>query len=266
MQSYLFAWNPNNWEWKEDDLTKTILKVASSGSANDSWSCGNRRMLARGSRFFLIRLGKDPRGIVGSGKTTSEPTLGAHWDPQLRSQNRKALYVDLEFDFLSKEPLITWRELQQPPYSGMRWGIQASGISLPPLIADAIEGLWARRTLGNDPLLPDEISSDESFPEGAQRTVLVNAYERNPQARAACIAYFGLRCAVCDILLEERYGDVAAGFIHVHHIVPLSKITRQYRVNPKRDLRPVCPNCHSIIHLAPAPFSIEEARRLVRRR
>lgn len=265
MATFLFAWNPKKWDWKEGDLTKQILKVAKTGSANDSWSCGNRKDLPVGSRFFLIRLGQEPKGIVGSGQTTSEPAFGPHWEPALRRQGKEALYVDLKFDFLSKEPLVDWEELQETPYSTVSWGIQASGVLLPDSVTDALEQLWNRRTGGSDPLLPEEIPSSQGFAEGTQKTVLVNAHERNPQARAACIAHFGLRCTVCDMLLEERYGSIAAGFIHVHHIVPLAKVGPGYIVNPKKDLRPVCPNCHAVIHKRQPPLSVEAARRLIRR-
>jgi len=264
MATFLFAWNPRKWEWKEDELTRQILKVATTGSADDSWSCGNRRDLPVGSRFFLIRLGKEPKGIVGSGQTIAEPELGPHWDAALKRQGKEALYVDLKFDFLSKEPLIEWEELKKAPYSAVSWGIQASGVLLPDHVAEELERLWHRRTGGADPMLPEELQA-RNYAEGVRKTVSVNAYERNPQARAACVAYFGLRCSVCDLLLEDRYGSIAAGFIHVHHIFPLSGVGPHYRVNPKKDLRPVCPNCHAIIHRRQPPLSVAEARRLVRR-
>ena len=265
MATFLFAWNPKKWEWKEDELTKQVLTVASTGSAEDSWSCGNRKDLPIGSRFFLIRLGEEPKGIIGSGKTISSPELRSHWDATLKRQGKNALYVDIKFDFLSKEPLVTWGELQEFPYSNVSWGIQASGVLLPDTVADELEKLWHRRTGGADPILPEELPLGESYPEGARKTVSVNAYERNPQARAACLAHFGLRCSVCNLLLEECYGAIAAGFIHVHHVVPLSEVGSTYRVNPKKDLRPVCPNCHAVIHRREPALSVAEARRLVRK-
>lgn len=216
-------------------------------------------------RFFLIRLGKEPRGIVGSGLTISEPAFGRHWDLELQRRGKEALYVELRFDFLSKEPLVSWEELREPPLSGVSWGIQASGVLLRDSVAHPLDELWARRTAGDDPIFPEEISSRASFPERTKKQISVNAYERNPQARAACIAHFGLQCSVCDILLEECYGPIAAGFIHVHHVTLLSKVTPGYRVNPKKDLRPVCPNCHAVIHRRVPPLSIEEARNLIRR-
>src|SRR5262245_21107838 len=157
MSTFLFAWNPKKWDWKEGDLMEKILTVAATGSAEDSWSCGNRKELPVGSRFFLIRLGKDPKGIVGSGLTTTDPELRPHWDPALRRQGKEALYVYLKFDFLSKEPLITWGELQNSPFSNVRWGVQASGVLLPESITEEFEQLWARRTGGTDPILPEEL-------------------------------------------------------------------------------------------------------------
>lgn len=265
MATFLFAWNPKKWDWKEGELTKQILKVAGTGSAEDSWSCGNRKDLPVGSRFFLIRLGKDPKGIVGSGRTTSNPAYGPHWDTALKSQGKEALYVELKFNFLSKEPLIAWHELQGSHFSSVAWGIQASGVLLPDTVANTLEKLWHRRISGADPILPDELHPNESYAEGVRKSVSLNAYERNPQARAACLAHFGLRCSVCDLLLEERYGSIASGFIHVHHTVPLSEVGPNYRVNPQKDLRPVCPNCHAVIHRRKPPLSVAEARRLIRK-
>lgn len=265
MATFLFAWNPKKWEWSEDQLRQQILRVATTGSAEDRWSCGNRRDLPAGSRFFLIRLGTEPKGIVGSGQTESEPELRPHWNAALARLGKEALYVDLRFDFLSKEPPIPWDELQEPPYSDVSWGIQASGVLLSERVSDGLEQLWTRRISGADPLFPEELPTGGSYPEGAHKTVCTNAYERSPQARAACIAHRGPRCRVCDLLLEDRYGSIAAGFTHVHHVVPLSKVGPDYRVDPTKDLVPVCPNCHAIIHLREPPLTVVKARRLLKR-
>ncbi|WP_409564102.1 HNH endonuclease [Methylobacterium sp. J-068] len=64
---------------------------------------------------------------------------------------------------------------------------------------------------------------------------------------------------------EETYGSSVKGFIHVHHIKPLSYIGKQYKVNPLTDLRPVCPNCHAVIHANGKVLSVTKARALMRR-
>ena len=110
---------------------------------------------------------------------------------------------------------------------------------------------------------PDEIPDDPTYPEGAKTSVTVNRYERNSEARQKCIEHYGLRCCACDFDFEERYGPRGAGFIHVHHLIPLSTIGQAYAVDPVRDLRPVCPNCHAMIHLGQQPLSIEELRQFL---
>ena len=113
------------------------------------------------------------------------------------------------------------------------------------------------------PLTVGEEEPGERFSEGQVTQLLVNAYERNPQARTACIAHYGARCYVCRIDFGERYGPTVKGFIHVHHLCPLSSIGQEYAVDPVADLRPVCPNCHAVIHSRKPPYSIEEVRRML---
>ena len=110
---------------------------------------------------------------------------------------------------------------------------------------------------------PDDLDETQTYAEGAKQWVLVNKYERDRRARAACIKFHGLRCIVCGFDFEAQYGPAGADRIHVHHITPISKMGKP-PVNPKTDLRPVCPNCHTIIHPSPhRTLTIAQAKRLV---
>jgi 5-methylcytosine-specific restriction enzyme A len=100
--------------------------------------------------------------------------------------------------------------------------------------------------------------------EGATMPVMVNAYERDPDARAACIAHYGICCLVCGFDFEAQYGERGKGMIDVHHVKPLAEVGQGYKVDPIEDLRPVCPNCHTIIHRGNEPLSMAEASALVR--
>lgn len=97
-----------------------------------------------------------------------------------------------------------------------------------------------------DNLYPEEVSNE--LKEGSKKTIIVNSYERNLKARSECIKEYGVSCNVCGFNFEETYGKRGKGFIHVHHIVPISDIGDEYQVDPIRDLRPVCPNCHAMLH------------------
>jgi predicted HNH restriction endonuclease len=93
--------------------------------------------------------------------------------------------------------------------------------------------------------------------------VTVNAYERNPEARRQCIAAYGAACCICGFLFGAVYGPEAEGYIHVHHLRPLSDIGGEYVVDPVEDLRPVCANCHAVLHLGGRCRSIDEVRQLL---
>jgi 5-methylcytosine-specific restriction protein A len=111
-------------------------------------------------------------------------------------------------------------------------------------------------------IFPEEIPASVHF-EGAARKIRVNAYERNPLARKLCLEVYGCSCVVCGFNFEKTFGQFAAGYIHVHHLVPLSKIEQSYEIAPVRDLRPVCPNCHAAIHMGGIVRSIEEIKELL---
>jgi len=111
---------------------------------------------------------------------------------------------------------------------------------------------------------PDEIPEPKLYSEGISRTVSVNVFERSKAARQKCIEHHGLDCFVCGFNFEKSYGEAGAGIIHVHHIKSLAEIDRTYKVDPVRDLRPVCPNCHAVIHSSEIPLSIEKARSIVK--
>jgi len=85
--------------------------------------------------------------------------------------------------------------------------------------------------------------------EGALIPVLVNRFERDSKAREECINHYGCKCQVCGFDFGSTYGaDIGNDFIHVHHLVQLSKIKKAYIVKPRKDLIPVCPNCHAMLH------------------
>jgi 5-methylcytosine-specific restriction endonuclease McrA len=125
-------------------------------------------------------------------------------------------------------------------------------------VARMIEELRAARSF-----LPEEIAEPTLYVEGASRQVSVNAYERNPEARRRCIEHYGTKCCICGVSFGAVYGAEAEGYIHVHHIRPLSEVGGEYVVDPVEDLRPVCPNCHAVLHLGGRCRTIDEVRQLL---
>jgi len=111
--------------------------------------------------------------------------------------------------------------------------------------------------------LSEEVAESPTLYEGAVRQVTINAYERNPEARRRCITAHGTTCCICGFSFGAGYGPEAEGYIHVHHVRPLSEIGGKYVADPVEDLCPVCPNCHAVLHMGGGCRSIEEVQQLL---
>jgi 5-methylcytosine-specific restriction protein A len=101
-----------------------------------------------------------------------------------------------------------------------------------------------------------DINEQETYHEGHVRSVMVDIYERSSIARGKCIEHHGSSCLICGLNFGEKYGELGEGFIHIHHLIPLHTIQKDYVVDYKRDLIPVCPNCHAMIHRIPGGESM----------
>ncbi len=88
-------------------------------------------------------------------------------------------------------------------------------------------------------------------------------YERNPEARLACVAHYGYTCVACETNMQAVYGEIAREFIHVHHLNQISEAGGTREVDPVKDLVPLCPNCHSVAHRREPPFSVDELRKFI---
>lgn len=130
---------------------------------------------------------------------------------------------------------------------------------------------WTRRfvaaLLAIAPLEAQETPSGEAlegFREGAAKVTRTVRYERDRRNRTAAIAIHGTACLACGLEFGSVYGEVADGFIEVHHTVPLAKVGEGYIVNPAKDLVPLCPNCHAVAHRRDPPFTVDEITELLR--
>ena len=116
--------------------------------------------------------------------------------------------------------------------------------------------------------VPDDsgvLDLDKSYIEGRLFPAFTTRHERDPAARRACIEIHGASCAVCGFNFEDVYGEHGRGFIHVHHLTPLADSDGPNPVDPAEDLRPVCPNCHYMLHRNEELLSPEELKSILQR-
>lgn len=104
--------------------------------------------------------------------------------------------------------------------------------------------------------------NDVIVTEGKILTVLSTRFERSRALRDQCLAHFGHGCQGCGLIMSKRYGPIADKLIHVHHIERLAD-GGERAIDPKIDLIPLCPNCHSVVHLKTPPISLATLREII---
>lgn len=160
----------------------------------------------------------------------------------------------------------------------MVWGLATGQTGRDFTAHQARDGL---RRLGFDVPGPDQpaaeiAESPESLAalppafEGAERQVTRNIRERDPAARRAAEAHWrqlrgGLICEGCGIDFGQTYGQRGEGFMHFHHLNPLAAAEGPRAVNGARDLVPLCPNCHAMVHRGEDLLGIADLRALLGR-
>jgi len=264
MNTYLFLWNPKKWTWTT--LEQDIEQVDFTGRCSQRWSCGNTKSIQLGDRIFLLKVGTEPKGIIAAGFATSTPFYERHWS----GENKDTLYIDVDFEVLlnpDKEPILTVDILKTGNLANQNWRPMGSGNSIKPELVDELEAVWfdflTTQKIRHNPFIPADNEIQKTYTEGTPNQVSVTKYERNPFARKKCLEHYGFSCVVCDFNFEKTYGQIGKDFIHVHHLKQVATVGQTYEVDPVKDLRPVCPNCHSIIHKQKTPLTIEEVTQFI---
>lgn len=124
--------------------------------------------------------------------------------------------------------------------------------------SDVAEGENVRWTLAK--CKGTQRSSDIVHFEGKRYSVTSTAIERDSSAREKCINHFGCFCQVCGINFEEIYGEIGKNYIHVHHRIDLAHRDGEHTIDPKKDLVPLCPNCHAMVHTKKPAMEVEKLK------
>jgi 5-methylcytosine-specific restriction protein A len=116
---------------------------------------------------------------------------------------------------------------------------------------------------GMFPMTPEADEEELSAVEGRLLYRLHRSRERSSelvhQKKAQALSRGNaLQCEACGFDFAERYGELGAGFIECHHIVPLAELGHA-RVR-LADLSLLCANCHRMIHRARQWMSLADLR------
>jgi 5-methylcytosine-specific restriction protein A len=242
--TFLLTWNPDGDGWPDENYRAQVERLAAGKGHGERWSLGIRKSgVSPGDRCFLMRQ-RHERGLVASGVFTSGITVEEHWD----GSRRDTTYARIRWtDLLPVEdglpvhvlkaevPEVTWDRLQ------------GSGVQVAEPVAQRLEEVWAEHVNGTPYREPGDLPP-RIYEEGSVTRIEVNRYERDRAARAACIAAHGLTCDVCGFDFQQVYGAIGKDYIHVHHLTEISTLGPGYKIDPVKEMRPLCANCHAMVH------------------
>ena len=171
-------------------------------------------------------------------------------------------------DDFSTWPTDEWRRVEfktvvilAPEVAGVSELVQGKVREWGCLITGAFLALVRIDLVERNPLVDSNLNGPQS--EGDRFTVVTNKYERSAVNRFLCLAKHGTSCSICGFDFKKKYGEIGDGFIHVHHVVPVSKLGPGYVVDPEKDLIPVCPNCHAMLHRREPPYLPEDLHQMI---
>lgn len=126
----------------------------------------------------------------------------------------------------------------------------------------SFELLFSLLTITDVEVLSDDTAIQN---EGTATEVRSIRYERNPINRQLCLFRKGYNCSVCGMNFYNVYGEIGYHFIEVHHTTPVSMMGPDYHLDVDRDLVPLCPNCHAMVHKRNPLFTVEELKKLMKK-
>jgi predicted HNH restriction endonuclease len=108
--------------------------------------------------------------------------------------------------------------------------------------------------------IPKIKSSQTLFDEGFKEQIVSEIIQRNKSLVRLAKQHYGSTCAVCEFDFGLTYGCHGEGFIEMHHLYPIANGTRKTSIE---DLRPVCANCHRMLHRGKELLSIAELKKII---
>lgn len=158
---WLITWNKNNWYW--ENFAGKCEATKAGKTFVESWACSNSNPQI-GDEIFLIKLGEQPRGIIGHGTVERTIYEKAHYDATKAEAGKKEKAIDVKFDRLINyeiEKYISQDELNAK-CSAQHWSPQNSGIEIKQEVLPNLRALWeaVTKTENKDDYWP----SPEEYP------------------------------------------------------------------------------------------------------
>ncbi len=159
------------------------VEIDSAGRVEYGWSSGSRRNIQIGDTVFLLRQGNTNPGIIGHGIIQNRGEMVSHWDKEQNSKNKSYNKVQVVWDSLYKEPLLSRDELNKYVANTKLWVTRSGGVEIPQKVLAKLELLWEARSKVNKQGGVAKIESDNVMAGATDHLNVTN--EANAFARVA---------------------------------------------------------------------------------
>ena len=217
---YLLTWNPDKWDdggWIAEAAAQSLRGVR---PGVERWSsAGRRHGYTEGDRIFLLKQGREPRGIVGSGWIDhNDGTYDAkHWD----ESGRLTIYINVDWEyFVDPNNTLPTADLQAAA-THTNWRPQGSGAVIAAEDLAVVERLWAEHTGLTEPE-PRPGQQGHRFGRPGSQHPVSAGWQRDPDLRRKAEDY-------AQQLLEHSFRDDKWRVEDTRYGKPFDAIARRAR-------------------------------------
>lgn len=245
-KTFLLTWNPQS-ELSVEQYAEMRATFLHDGALHWNWRCAASNKAKPGDRFLFLRLGSTQRGILGSGWLRDYVIKEPDGEPQ----------VDIIWDrMLPPDAVLNPKSIKGADQQN--WSPKQSGAQLDLHVEELVWRAWKSWYSKHRPKPRETLSSSDPHPPQAPASYLhsvsfdswTTQRERDPANRKACLDHWGHACHICGMDFLSEYGEIGRTFIQVHHEHPVATTenTPGITINAVEDMKPVCPNCHAMLH------------------
>ena len=143
----IFTWNPKKSRWTAEEYKEACLKVKNGEKyLIRDWKCGRKNEIEEETEVFIIKVGEEPKGIIGHGHIKKVPDK--------KNEEDKKWWVDIEFDKLldyENEKILKTEDLIDK-LSEQNWetGIENPGTKIKETVVPRLRKMWNKLINGEE--------------------------------------------------------------------------------------------------------------------
>lgn len=144
-ETFIVLWNPKKRAWSNETRSRRQEEIRETGAFYEEWSLGGRREIQEGDRFYLLKVGAEPRGVIAAGHALGPMFESPHYDKDRADEMIPS--ADIAWEVLLDVGTLLPTSTLEKEIPGKHWPIQSSGTKLEGEYAEQLESLWADHLL-----------------------------------------------------------------------------------------------------------------------